>query len=223
MSSSLGSTRFSDDMRASESFLQRIYAEVAAGKNTHLDTLSCTVVGGAPLLNNAATNAQPSTGSCLVLGRLLTFDVNDVDSKVDIWVRYILSADTNVASGVTQTERIKSLHPLATDEAGSQSNYNSPWGTKIIAMEQGATAVNSLAIIRSPESGELLVYNVPGLASTGAVVDIPFDSAHLGKPVVVKVSADGLVPGRTAQLCIGSGQGQNIIQADMATPPEVCS
>jgi type II secretory pathway pseudopilin PulG len=222
VSGTLDTTRFGDDINTANSYLQRQYNEVVSGKNSRSDNQICTLVGGAPTLSVGASVA--GTGECMVIGRLLTFDVGNIDSgsdSYDITSRYIVSANPAAASGVSETDKINSLHPTAFDQIDTTGNFRSSWGAVYSSVAQGASPINSVAIIRSPISGEMMIYNIASEPFHGNQA-LVFSSGRLNQPITIKLDSAGYIGSQQAQICIGSGRGQNIIWSDTSASPGAC-
>lgn len=213
VSGSVRNARFEDDVRSTESYLQRQYSEVASGRNIRDTTLRCT--GG---VVSAGPSAAPGTSTCIVLGRLLSVDVGG-DT---ITSRYIVADGTATMSGATESAKIMSLGPTVVDDSLLNGSFQNPWGAVYQQMVDGtATNINSLAIIRSPDSGRMVIYHQLVASVTGTTT-LALTDAQLNRKASLCLYSSELTGGRKGYVNVAAGQGQGVIQADLATAPGVC-
>ncbi len=212
VTSSVRTTRFQDDVNTTESYLQRQYSEVASGRNIRDDSLRCNsgVV--------STGSSRPGTTTCVVLGRLLTFDIGNSA----ISSRYIVADGSIVPTGVNESEKIMSMNPTVVNDSLLNGSFVNPWGSTYDRMVDGSSAnVNSLAIMRSPESGRMLIYSQLVTSPTGAV-NVTFQENQLNQKVDLCLHTDETIGGRIAYINIAAGQGQNVIQSNLNTTGGTC-
>lgn len=207
---SVNSTRFNDAVNTTASYFQRQYTEVSSGRNIRDATLGCS--------NGNVNNGNASIGStkCVVLGRLLQFNTG---TNI-VSTRYIVGVDTtNIAAG--DSAAVVAASPKATvGNANLEDTFEVPWSIDFNKVTQGATAVNSLAIIRSPISERILFYSFQAPANINVLTATQIRDANLNRAVDICLRDD--TRNRIAYVKIGTGQGQDIIRSDLSPTAGTC-
>jgi hypothetical protein len=212
VSNTTNTARFNDGVRSLETFLQGEYANVVNGVNPRDDTSGCPG-GGGP--------SQPGTGDCLLLGRVVEITNNATEVK-----SYMVTGTIPVTpppATTADTNYVRFYAPQKTTV--SQETFIIPWDveTQIFKRNNGpGSPVNSLAFLRSPQSGQVIAYTFNNILSFGDV--------NGPLPVILTAGVNDIYSGtafQQAYICmnspfitgqkgivgIGGGQGQDLIKA----------
>jgi type II secretory pathway pseudopilin PulG len=152
--------RFTDGMRDLNSYLQQQYNLVATGANPREVTATCSNPGGGvstpPSFGTGGTTTTAgSSGSCVLLGKLMKFK----PGSSDLVTYYVVGKrlDTSQLTGDDMTDLVNSspaISPQATE------TYNVNWG--LTFLQSGTASPNNLsqafAFLRSPSSGKILSF-----------------------------------------------------------------
>lgn len=158
--------RYRDAEYSLISYLQSEYDRVANVQNERPDNINCTPAAG---IINVSSTAK-GTSDCVVLGRLLTFNVegspsnntiesvtaNNVYGKVDLSATSSSSDFTALQNATPFISALPSFNPSDT--------YTPEWQTKITLSD--VTTNNALLIVRSPVSGTVRTFVFTGTAAT---------------------------------------------------------
>lgn len=209
-SGSVNNTRFNDAINTTASYFQKQYIEVSSGRNARSASLGC---------NNSninSGNASVGATDCVVLGRLLQFDVG----SDTVLTRYIVGVDTtNVSAG--DSAAVVAATPKVSIGNNLDDSFDVPWSIAFNKVTQGVTPVNYLAIIKSPVSERILFYSFQGPANLSTLTASQISDSHLNQPVDICLRDDNFRP-RVGYIRIGTGQGQDIIRADLSPTGSVC-
>lgn len=203
--STIRSVRFTDSGRSLTAHIQRQYDDIINGLNTRSGNEACAagVVGPG--------TQEPGTSNCLMMGRLLTFQVGSSDIKVYNIVGTIPAGAVDYTQ--SDTDLITAFRPQVVTSAGV-STYQIPWqafvsGTKRTSDSQGVTG---LLLVRSPKSSRIVSYTYKPVAPTPAADLTPVVSSAVNV-------------GRTANFCIKNadnlGLPAKIVVSDAPTQQAV--
>jgi hypothetical protein len=207
---SIRSIRFSDSNRSMVAFVQRQYDDIINGLNTRPGQESCS--GG---VVSTGTSQTPGTSNCLLLGKLLVFNLNS--SRIDLY-NVIGSEPASVDYAQTDQQLVSAFNPTVITNSGVTS-YDIPWGAVVSGTKRlsDSKAVTALALIRSPKSSRILSYTFkPQATVTTALVDLSGavvvnDTANLGKTTNFCVkNADGI--GLPAKMVVTDAPTQSAVQ-----------
>lgn len=209
----IGNTRFNDAINTTVSYFQKQYTEVSSGRNARDATLGCS--------NGNVDNGNESVGStkCVVLGRLLQF----ITGTNIVTTRYIVGVDTTNSSAGDSAAVVAALPKATVGNTNLEDDFNVPWSVSFNKATQGAAAVNSLAIIRSPISERILFYSFQAPANINNLTSSEIKDANLNKPIDICLRDDNTFKPRVGYIKIGSGQGQDIIRADLSSVAGTCA
>lgn len=211
LSGSINNTRFNDAVNTTTSYFQKQYAEVSSGRNARDGSLGCN--------NSNINSGNSSVGSteCVVLGRLLQFDVG----SSTVLTRYIVGVDTtNTSAG--DSAAVVAATPKVSIGNDLDDSFGVPWSVAFNKVTQGVTPVNYLAIIKSPVSERILFYSFQGPANISALTAAQIRDSNLNKPVDICLRDNNNLSPRIGYVRIGTGQGQDIIRADLSSTGSVC-
>lgn len=210
INSSVNSTRFNDAVNTVTSYFQKQYAEVSDGRNARDASLGCD--------NGNVNNGNTSIGStkCVVLGRLLQFNTG----TSIISTRYIIGIDTTNISAGDSAAVVAASPKAVVGNTNLEDTFEVPWSTNFNKVTQGATVVNSLAIIRSPISERILFYSFQAPANINNLTSNEIKDANLNKAVNICMRDD--TRARIGYVRIGSGQGQDIVRTDLSSTAGTC-
>ena len=202
------STRFNDGVRSLETFLQSEYADTINGVNPRSSTDDC--FGG--------TGSQPGASTCLLLGRVIEFDTG-ADSVKSYVVTGTVPASPPPA-GTTDANIIRYYTPRKT--MVNVEDFLIPWGTLVSAMRQSAGGnANSIAFIRSPESGQVIAYiffnvtsagdnDLPLPIMAGGINSLNQNTSYRQAYICLQ---SPFITGQRAVIAIAGGQGQDLIKS----------
>lgn len=211
ITSTINSTRFADAMRSTESYMQQQYSEVSSGRNIYQGLGRCAVgASNEPVVSNGPTEVVPGRTNCTILGRLLTFGEGG-----QIISRYILGGDRSAIAGGSPTAKLNSLRPLALNVDQVNANFDSPWSTGFGSIRNAAgSPVDSVAIIKSPDTGKMMIYNL-SVPNEDDNVNLMFSANNLNQAVNVCVETSGTLARRSGYIRVAAGQGQDVIKMDL--------
>lgn len=157
--------RYDDTVNTLKSDIQGIFNEVENPTNTSQGAVQCQDSGGFLAVGNlaATTSENRGTTNCILLGKLINFDQNRIET-VDI-----IGSDNPLCDGITCSNHIDALN------ASNLSFYNGSRNNKeisiqwsnTISQESGDTPL-SMIIVRSPLDNTLLAFR----RSSNAVVNL---------------------------------------------------
>lgn len=204
ITTNINNSRFNDAIRSTTSYLQGQYSAVAAGQSDRDTGTGCDASG-------AITNSPTAAGmsNCVIMGRFIKLEGSTFTE------RYITGHRTTL-NGISadDTTAINQMNPVVAGSVAYEGEYNVPWGMGLVntTLPSGVSQSTGLAIIRSPASGNILYYtqsNVLSAEPTLSIVD-----ANLSKSAVLCFADDG--GARVGRINIATGQGQEVIQTDLA-------
>lgn len=207
MTSSIETTRFSDTLTSTQSFLQKQYLEVLTGRNDRDNTLQCDPVSGA--VSSVAPDPSIVLGgsACVLLGRMITIS----PGASDIVVNYIVGKEPASQVTTSESDAIRSYNPRivsdTADPAGkTRTSYSLPWGAKVGTVTTGGSPVQYFALMRSPISERILIYS----NGTNVLNSTTLVAGSLNRKVDVCINSDNGPFGQTGHVMIGAGQGQDL-------------
>lgn len=206
--------RFTDSGRSLEAYIQKQYDDITNGVNPRAGDISCTS-------GTVSSGTQtPGTSNCLLVGKLLLFQVNSsVITSYDI---VATDPGLNVDFSKTDEQLIATVYQPQVVATANVLQHEISWQAPVIGIKRisssdpTALATNALALIRSPRSQRILAYSYKeGAAPTAglllSVVSNP--SLNTGKVVNYCIqSADRIGP--QAKLIVGTGSNQSAAQID---------
>lgn len=211
--------RFTDSGRSLEAFVQKQYDNIINGVNPRTNELSCS--GG---VVSDDSSQDPGTSDCLLMGKLLLFQVGSptitsydiVANDPGIDIDYGKTDEQLIAQDY-QPRVVSNVNVLSTD-----ISWQTPvFGIKRTSDEQ---ATNALALIRSPRSQRIIAYSYEeGPQPTdGLLLSVVSDPAlNSAKTVNFCIrSPDGL--GAPAKLEIGPGSNQSAARVVFDIDSEDC-
>ena len=212
--STIRNARFTDSGRSLEAYVQKQYDDIINGVNPRAGDISCTS-------GTVTTGTQtPGTSNCLLVGKLLLFQVN----SPTITSYDIVATDPgiNVDFGKTDEQLIATVYQPQVITTANVLQHEISWQAPVIGIKRissgdpSALATNALALIRSPRSQRILAYSYKEAATPTAglllsVVSNP--TLNTGKAVNFCIqSADRI--GTQAKLVISTGSNQSAAQID---------
>ncbi|HSE61641.1 MAG TPA: hypothetical protein VLA88_05095 [Candidatus Saccharimonadales bacterium] len=199
------SVRFTDSGRATTAFLQRQYDDIINGLNQRNGNQAC--IAGVIVPGNQPVGTSP----CLMLGKLVTFQVN---SPVITTYDVVGTEPANVDYGQTDTQLISAFQPRLITSVGV-GTYRIPWeayisGTKRLSDNQGVTG---LLLIRSPKSSRIVSYTYkPGAVPATDLTPIVNSAANTSQTTNFCIkNADGV--GLPVKIVVTSAPTQQAVQA----------
>jgi hypothetical protein len=203
------SIRFSDGMRSTHSFIQSQYDEILNGVNPREAARIC----------GAATEVEPGTSGCLLLGKLINFQIGTGSLKT----YYVVSTDIPdladpAVADASDTELIAAVNPVVVNGEGSAEEFVVPWGARVFASKrlQDDVQVNTYVLLRSPRSSRLVSYtfNLDRMALEGtgtvALATQVSQPANIQRPTNFCIESID-APDPPAAITVADGQGQNAI------------
>jgi Flp pilus assembly pilin Flp len=187
-SNTIRSVRFSDSGRSLNAFIQRQYDDIVNGLNNRTGAEAC--VGGI-----VSAGSQPvGTSTCLLLGRLIVFQINSHNITT---YNVVGTEPANVDYSRTDTQLISDFQPKAVTSVGTDT-YEVPWDAYISGIKRLSDnrATNGLLLIRSPKSSRIVSYTYKPTA-VPAIDLLP----------VVNAAAN---IGRTTNFCLKNADGNSL-------------
>lgn len=208
ITTNINNSRFNDAIRSTTSYLQSQYSEVAAGKSDR-DALRGCDAGG---INPAATPLGMT--DCVIMGRYIKLEGSTFT------VRYIIGYRNSLLGiSADDTQSVRDMSPRVAADTAYQASYDVPWGIGLAnaTLWDGDSTRTGFAIIRSPASGNILYYAVRNVPQSPepALDDTFIDFNNLNKDAVLCFADNS--SSRTGRINIQNGQGQEVIQTDLAT------
>jgi type II secretory pathway pseudopilin PulG len=182
------SVRFSDSGRSLNAYVQQQYDDIINGLNNRTGAEACA--GGI-----VSPGSQPvGTSSCLLLGKLVVFQVNSPIAHV---YNVVGTEPANVDYSRTDTQLISDFQPKAVTTVGV-ATYEIPWDAFISGIKRLSDnqATNGLLLIRSPKSSRIVSYTYKPTA-------IP--AVDLSPVVNAAVNA-----GQTTNFCLKNADGSGL-------------
>ncbi len=209
VSANINNSRFNDAIRSTTSYLQGQYSEVAAGQSDRDETKGCDESNG----QITSSPKAPGMTNCVIMGRFIKLQGSNFT------VRYI-TGHRNTLSGISadDTTSIQQMNPQVAPAVAYERSYNVPWDIGVVSTKlpsSPASASTGFAIIRSPATGNVLYYTEENISSPEPVLDNTFiNTGNLNKDIVVCFADSSSA--RVGRINIQNGQGQEIIQTDLA-------
>lgn len=183
----IADARFTDTLKGTESFMQRQYEEVVNGVNTRTNTQGC-----------GSVVSEPGTGSCLLLGKAITFQQNSNEVKT-----FIVTGNLNGVD-VTGLDTGSALAAITlSNSSTSQERYELPWGARFVQGKrtQAPTAANTVAYLRNPGSSQVETYVFSGTLNGAR------DSISNLESVISNTSTRNAATNNAVSFCVNSGDG----------------
>lgn len=217
VNTNINNSRFNDAVRSTTSYLQAQYNEVASGLNDRGQGLACDASGNITTGGPGNPTQEPGMSNCVIMGRFLKLEGSDLTARYITGNRATLSglpADDTLA--------IRAMNPRVAGSLAFAKTYAVPWqigvvNTTISTTPSGTYDAVGFAIIRSPASGNVVYYAYGPLNSpepTQASLLTLISAANLSKALSICFADD--TNSRVGRVTIGSGQGQEVIQTDLA-------
>lgn len=210
--------RFTDSGRSLEAYIQKQYDNIINGVNPRPNSLTCS----SGVVSNGTQT--PGTSSCLLVGKLLLFQVGShVVTSYDIVAN---DPGVNVDFSKTDEQLIAQDYQPQVVANTNVLSYDITWQTPISGIKRTSDnqATNALALIRSPRSQRILSYTYKEGATptTGLLLSVVGNySTNSGKTTNFCItSADGL--GAPAKLEVGPGSNQSAARIIFDTTTGEC-
>jgi Tfp pilus assembly protein PilV len=151
----LRTTRFTDSIRSTQSYLQQQADQILNGVNSRDASNACNAAG----ITSGGMGNDPGTSNCLLLGRTLYFHDSQIDAY-PVVATVIPSLYTSAGQVPTDQELILASKPQIVYNA--KDTYTIPWQNHVegglLSQAAGVTA-NTVTILRSPASTQLFYYS----------------------------------------------------------------
>ena len=211
ISANINNSRFNDAIRSTTSYLQRQYSEVAAGQSDRKDAITCDSSGQV----TTGTPRPLGMTDCVVMGRFIKLE------GTKFTVRYITGYRASlVGISADDTAAVMQMNPRVAGTIAYEGEYGVPWGITLVNTRltgvPSPSPSTGFAIIRSPASGNILYYTEENITSSEPVLDAAFINAGNLNRTAQLCFADNSTS-RAGRININNGQGQEIIQTDLAT------
>lgn len=205
--------RFTDSVRGLEASVQKQFDNIINGVNPRTDALTCTDGVVSP------GTQPPGTSNCLLVGRLLLFQVGS--SVVTAYDIVATDPGLNVDYAKTDEQLISQDYQPQVVTTANVQPYTLPWQATISGIKRispadpTSLATNALALIRSPRSQRILAYSyqegvTPTTGLLQTVVNNP--ALNVGKTVNFCVlPSEGF--GAPAKVVVGPGSNQSAVRA----------
>ncbi len=208
VTANINNSRFNDAIRSTTSYLQGQYSEVVAGASDRDALASCDASG-----INPNGNTPLGMTDCVIMGRYIKLQGSTFT------VRYIIGYRPSLLGiSADDTQAVVDMNPRVAAETVYQTSYDVPWGIELVntASASGTYAATGFAIIRSPASGNILYYFAGNVSSSEPTLDDSIiKKDNLNKDAVL--CFDDTSSSRVGRIKIQNGQGQEVIQTDLAT------
>lgn len=216
------SIRFTDTMRSTHAYVQSQYDEILNGVNPRQAEQIC----------GAATEVDPGKSNCLLLGKLLNFDIGSTNLQTYYIVSTRIPDLSGADSGSSDEELIADVDPIIVKGEDMRERYDIPWGAEVFASKRlnDDRRVNSYALLRSPRSSRLVSYTftIDRSALDGAG-ETPL-ATYLSQPANIQQKTNFCMrsvdsPDKPAAITVADGEGQNAIslQFDIGDVAESCN
>lgn len=161
--------------------------------------------------------SAPGASDCFYLGKVLEFTNGGTSTT-----SYVVTGTTPVIappSGTVDADIVRFYIPQKT--VTDQEEFNIPWDLETQSMRlSGAGDANSLAFLRSPESGQVIAYVFRNLLNTGPVTgplpvltgstnSINANTAYRQGFICIQ---SPFITGQRGVVAIAGGQGQDLIK-----------
>lgn len=209
----INNSQFNDGIRSTTSYLQGQYNEVASGQSDRDETKGCDPATG----DITTTPTVVGMSNCVIMGRFIKLEGSSLT------VRYITGYRSTLAGiSADDTAAIMSMTPRVASSIAYARSYDIPWSISIVNTKLMPGNILStstgFAIIRSPASGNVLYYTEENITSPEPSLDPSSNfitPGNLNRDVTICFADSG--NSRVGRINIQSGQGQEIIQTDLAT------
>ncbi len=210
ITTNINNSRFNDAIRSTTSYLQTQYSEVAVGQSDRAADKSCVISGSNITITN--TTSTLGTSNCVIMGRFIKLEGSSFT------VRYIVGYGSNLLGGsADNTTAINNMKPIVAGNNTYQSSYDIPWGIELVntKLYNGVSNKTGFAIIRSPASGSILYYVAKDVTTAEPALDNSIiNDSNLNKDA--ELCFEDNSSSRVGRIKIGSGQGQEVVQTDLA-------
>jgi type II secretory pathway pseudopilin PulG len=208
---SIQAGRYTDSVRSTESNIEKQFSDVVNGVNPRASNLVCDTNGNVSEVGSGGT--PPGKTDCVLMGKLLHF----TNGQPQFIVRPVVGVEPSSlvdTSEMTDFELIFNYSPHIVNVASTAENAPIPWQATVGGVKRSdGSAVNSVALLRSPRSGSILTYAF----SWDGTSDITSAVATTGNYLQnksVNVCIESADNGTLAAITIGGGQGQAAIATD---------
>lgn len=218
VNANINNSRFNDAVRSTASHVQQQYDEVSSGRNDRKDGKTCATGSVITDTTPADPTGTPGKTNCMLLGRFIKFEGNQLTTRYIVGFR-------NTLAGITgdDTQAINQLSPVvAPGDDAYGSTFDVPWrisidGTKI---PSGTPDSLGLAIVRSPTTGNIVLYTFNANSAVEPDLSTVITPANRNQKAII-CFGDGSY--RRGNVLIGAGQGQELIQVDFSQNLEACT
>lgn len=216
--STIRNARFTDSGRSLEAYVQKQYDDIINGVNPRMNELSCS--GGVV----TSGTQDPGTSNCLLVGKLLLFQVDSY--AVNVYDIVTPDPGINVDYGKTDEQLIADDYVPTVVSNINSTTYNISWQAPVVGIKRVSDEVqaNALALIRSPRSQRILSYTYEEnpTPTAGRLATVVGDaSTNSGQVVNYCIrSADGF--GGVAKLEVGAGSNQTAVRMVFDVEEEDC-
>lgn len=196
--------RFNDSINSLTAYVQAQYEEVRSGVNPR--GIGDVCGGGA--------DSAPGTTKCLLIGKVMQFSLG----SSNVQTSYVVASDT---TGVTEkdSDHQALLHSKLQVISTGQETYEIQWGATFEKgrIFTGTTAdVDTIAILRSPVSSQILVYTYKsGKPITDAINGTGNGAGTLNQQSAYLIKSAEAFGARGAGVCVDPGNISSAVHSVM--------
>lgn len=202
------SVRFTDSVRSAHGFVQEQYDEILNGVNPRDAAAIC----------GAAGPVAAGKSDCLMLGKLIYFDLGTSDIRAHYVVSDIPDPADESLADASDTELISAVEPKVVKQIG-QSEFTIPWEAPVFNSKRVGgddKQVNAYALLRSPRSSRLVAYTFELPAGSLAGNGAQSIQSYVSNPANVQRATNFCIRSQgsadpPAAITVGAGGGQETI------------
>lgn len=205
----VNNTRFNDTTRSLESFVQNQFEEVRNGVNSRDGSETCTT----GVVTDGGSSTPGTTDNCLLLGKVIYFAPDSAEVR-----SYFITGQAPDPDDLTGNNHddIKLASPKISP-VGTES-YDIPWEAQFKGSnrDNDDANINMIAIIRSPSSSYIGVYNVnngpnpPGTNPPSSILANNELNAGINSSATYCIESVDFPPKRAA-IVVERGSGSSIV------------
>lgn len=212
--------RYVDSVQSTYSFLQKQFNETLNVVNNRPKAQDCPLVPAEQKIKGASEE-------CLVLGKLITFNLN----SDKITTRSIIGFEPDPDPAVV-INSIEDFSPTIKSGDNNQEEYSIPWSSSVfVSKRKGPSAYNpidSVAIIRSPVDGTTSVFAFNGadtsiVDNNGKIHNLDNFKITPDSPAIICIKSPDILTSRSMFKFDGVGSQDGLtLKSDAQDTPAQC-
>jgi hypothetical protein len=212
----IGQQRYRDSVNSLRSYIQQQYSETANVVNSRDKVWNCDSAGNVTQADATSGEAR-GTSDCVILGRFITVDDTGTKLTASNVAGYRTPGAATASSDITEitTNYKLGLSPI------DQDTQDVSWGAQIVKPKTSTPMPFSVLIIRSPLSGSILTFSLPGV-QTSPMSLVAEANMKTNQDLCVNADAGSFVGGRMEVRINAYASAQSAIQVPVESD-SVCN